>query len=294
MTVLDTVILPGEGEDTLVLEEFAMVTDPLHVGLGKVAIIGDWHGNTEWALRVLKQLAEAGITLIIHVGDFGIFHRFGGEKYLRKIERLLAKNKQTLIVIPGNHEDWELLEKFNNPSGIGTGLNTHSNYPHILLATAGARWTIGEVSFVGLGGANSIDFTYRTEWIDWWRNESISLGDIYNTIEGGYADVMISHDCPAQVPIIADAGKHGENWTFEQLEYAEKSRVALRQAVDAIKPSILFHGHYHVFADLVTELNDGIDDYTVRTVGLDKEFTDGNVVLFDLLSREYEKFVITG
>jgi hypothetical protein len=167
------------------------------------------------------------------------------------------------------------------------GFVYNRDYPHILVATRGARWEWNDVSFVSLGGANSIDFTWRTENINWWKGERIGLGDIYRTVEGGHADIMIAHDCPAGVNIFGSHRDAGNGWTPTEIAYAQESRVALRQAVDGVKPDILFHGHYHRYLDLTTELYDGVEGYSLRSIGLDMDDSQKNLMLFELASKDY-------
>jgi Icc-related predicted phosphoesterase len=256
-----------------------------------IGVAGDWHGNKGWSRVALNTFADAGILHILHVGDFGFWPGNSGQKYLYRVNKVLQENNQTLYVTLGNHEDYVQISRFN-PHPTMLGFVYDRNYPNILVATRGARWEWEGVSFVSLGGANSIDFTGRTEWINWWKGEQITLADIYNTVAGGKADVMVTHDCPAGVNIW---GEHRSDpiWSPTELRYAAESREALRHAVDGVKPNILFHGHYHFFVDTISELNDGNDDYQIRTVGLDMDGSQKNLGIFTLPDKEFELLPIT-
>jgi hypothetical protein len=185
----------------------------------------------------------------------------------------------TLVQL-GNHEDYVQVEKFV-PHPTMTGFVYHPEYGRILYANRGARWVWGGKTFVSLGGANSIDFESRTEWVSWWKQEQITLADIYNTANDGHADVMITHDCPLGVNLWPEGYSDG-GWSPKALRYANESRESLRHAVNAIKPDILFHGHYHKYIDTITVLNDGVEDYTLHSVGLDMDDTNQNLGIFDL------------
>jgi hypothetical protein len=43
----------------------------------RVALAGDWHGNTAWAVRAVRKMAALlppdGPRVIVHLGDFGIW-----------------------------------------------------------------------------------------------------------------------------------------------------------------------------------------------------------------------------
>lgn len=252
----------------------------------RLGIAGDWHGNKGWAKHALLKFSHMGIKHVLHVGDFGFWPGNHGRKYLYRINKFAELYGITLYVTLGNHEDYVQISAFQ-PHPKMKGFVYNPDYPQILVATRGARWNWNDVSFVSLGGANSIDFTGRTENITWWKGERITLGDIYRTVEGGHADIMIAHDCPAGVNIFGSHRDEKNGWTPTEIAYAQESRMALRQAVDGVKPDILFHGHYHRFLDLTTEMYDGVEGYTLRSIGLDMDDSQKNLMVFELASREY-------
>lgn len=46
-------------------------------GHGGVAALGDWHGNTHYAVRVIRHLASRGMRRFVHTGDFAYDFRPG-------------------------------------------------------------------------------------------------------------------------------------------------------------------------------------------------------------------------
>ena len=253
----------------------------------RIGVAGDWHGDTGWAKQSIEKFGENGIKHVLHVGDFGFWPGNSGKKYLHKVNKALTQQDITLYVTLGNHEDYVQVSVFKDHP-VMEGFTYNPDYPRILVAKRGARWEWNGVSFVSLGGANSINFTDLREGIDWWREERISLGDVYNTVAGGHADVMIAHDCPMGVNIVGSHRDADQGWSPEGLLYAQESKMALRQAVDGVKPGVLFHGHYHVFRDLTTDLYDGVEGYTLRSIGLDMNGFDGNLIAFMPATKEYE------
>lgn len=236
-----------------------------------VGVAGDWHGNTGWALDALRKFKRENITRVLHVGDFGIWPGQDGASFIRKVSSFCVKNNMHIDVAPGNHEDYV---RINNTPVHEDGWQYYRE--NIRLIPRGHRWSWNSVSFVGLGGANSIDFLGRTKNVTWWEEEQITSTDVYNTISEGHADVMISHDCPAGVnPFHPDHIFGG--WTNEELTYAKKSSHMLRQAVDGVKPDILFHGHYHNFHDSNVELFDGVEHYKSRVIGLGCDTQENNI-----------------
>lgn len=251
--------------------------------LDRVGVSGDWHGNLGWVLPVLKNFKNNGIDHIIQVGDFGFI--WGGQDTatgLRKLIRDLERNNQYIYVVLGNHEDYA---RVNEAPANDDGTKFYRS-ERIILLPRGFRGVIGGRSFVALGGANSIDFESRTEWLSWWRDESITLGDVYRTVECGHADVMFCHDAPAGVSMPYDGNDNG--WSYKALQYSREGREMLRQAVDGVKPEILFHGHHHLYQDVVKVFNDGVEDYTIKCVGLARDTMAAANVIFHPETLTYE------
>lgn len=256
-----------------------------------IGVAGDWHGDTDWAVYAMSQFKERNINHVLHVGDFGFWPGKEGQDYLNAVNKQGELHNITVYVTMGNHEDYVQVATFV-PHPLMEGFVYDPNYPNILVAERGARWDWNGVSLVSLGGANSIDFGNLTPNISWWAEEQISLGDIYRTVAGGTADIMVAHDCPDGVDII-DTHRNDDDWSPEALAYAVKSREALRQVVDGVKPGMLLHGHYHAYRDLRTTLNDGSEDYMLHTVGLDMNGHESNLIVMELTTRRYVRLPVS-
>jgi len=247
----------------------------------KVGVAGDWHGNKEWAVAALNEFARNGISVVLHLGDFGIGFKYGDD-YIAAVNATLVKNGQVLYVTLGNHEDYVRVNAA--PVREDGWIEYASN---VLLAQRGQRWTWEGRSFVSLGGANSIDRNGRIEGISWWAEEQISMGDVYHTIEGGYADVFLAHDVPAGVPIPLN---HRSNWAPEALKYSNQSKDMVRAAADGVRPAIYFHGHYHIYYDKTVTLGDFAtnDVYKTRYIGLDQDTHDNNIGILRVADLNFE------
>lgn len=244
----------------------------------QIVIAGDWHINTEWAGYALDTIAATGIKDIYHVGDFGFWPDEGGQDFLRVIDAKLALTGSTLLVTPGNHDDYAFI---NSLSADAEGLLVASDNVRVL--PRGHRWTVDGVSFVSLGGAPSIDFETRTEGVNWWREEAITYGDVMRTAGGGYADVMIAHEAPNGVNSLswtskADTKKHSP----EALNYTAESRYMMTHAVDGVRPKVFFHGHYHNAYMETANLGLPQDSYDMLSVGLAKDDERNNLAVLDL------------
>jgi hypothetical protein len=244
----------------------------------KIVIAGDWHINTEWATLALDKIASTGIKEIYHVGDFGFWPDEHGQDYLQVIDAKLALTGSTLLVTPGNHDDYAFI---NSLSTDENGFLIATD--HVKVLPRGHRWAVDGVSFVSLGGAASIDFETRTEGMNWWREEAITYGDVMRTAGGGSADVMIAHDAPNGVNALsltskADTKKHSP----EALMYSSESRYMMTHAVDGVRPKVFFHGHYHNAYMETANLGLPQDSYDVRSIGLGKDYEQGNLAVMDL------------
>lgn len=59
--------------------------------MSTIALAGDWHGNARWAVARIADVAERGVDLILHLGDFGIWPGESGLAYVRQVEEACAE-----------------------------------------------------------------------------------------------------------------------------------------------------------------------------------------------------------
>jgi hypothetical protein len=221
----------------------------------KIGILGDTHMQTNWTLFALWKFNKEGITKVIQVGDFGIAQTMAGARFLDAVNAAAAQYGIELYVVPGNHEDWVWINRLTE-----NDRQTWANLcPNIYLAPRGIRWEWDGVTFVALGGAPSVDRTWRLEDQEfikdpkqhiWFPDEMITWEDVEYVAAGGHADVMIGHDAPENVPTIeARIGRNPFGWNPADLLYAADGRRRYTEAFKAVAPDTLFHGHYHFKVD---------------------------------------------
>jgi hypothetical protein len=253
-----------------------------------IGVAGDWHGETGWAKQALTAFHKENVQHIFQLGDFGIWGGNDGGIYIRKINKWLEENNQTLYVTLGNHEDYVRVE--NTPIAED-GTQWYHNNERIKLLPRGFRGTVGSPNktWVSLGGANSIDYKNRKEWVSWWRAESITQADVYRTAEGGKAYYMFCHDAPTGVPFEYESKSYIAGWDEDEVRYSNDSRKMLKYAVDAVQPEILFHGHHHVFQDVTVNLKTEISEasYSLRSVGLARDTIPNNLIVFNVQDDSY-------
>ena len=251
-------------------------TDEQHI-----AVVGDLHGNWRWAVYCIGLLGDRGIKSIFQVGDFGIWHGIAGDEYLGKVCKALEEHDMKIYVTLGNHEDYDLVDSFEKD---GQGIAWFRHNIAVLPRVYGFRHN--GLNFLSLGGAPSIDFQYRTFGRDWWAQEMISDEDVELAIETaqelGGVDVMLTHDAPdggtRVVQEILDTNPMG--WSRKALDYASEGRLRMNKAVYSIMPSLLVHGHYHVYDYGYIDYGEGHSSGAI--VSLEPDGNPHNIAIFDL------------
>lgn len=250
-------------------------------------VCGDWHGQTGWALRALRSMnsSHPNDKIIFHVGDFGVYRDQSARKFFRKLQRNLELTERFLLVTLGNHEDYDYLKKAVKHPTIPF-LSFFSDSPRILFFSRGARWESNGLQVMSFGGANSINVTSLVEGVSWWEAEQITDDEISWASLGGEVDILISHDMPANIGYFneADVDSTIQEWGAEEYAYSVGSRVQLRKLVDIVKPSYMFHGHYHIRKTILRKLeNKDGENWLMRIDTLNREDSkQGNVLSFNL------------
>lgn len=241
-----------------------------------VIVAGDWHGNTAWARYVIREAAIAledePIKIILHTGDFSVWPGTAGAWDLN--ERLMECSNQKVYVVfvEGNHE-W--------PEGL-KNLEIGKADSRILWIPRGYRWEWYDRIWLGLGGAVSLDKSRRTEGVDWWPEEEITVMDALSIEIDGHADVMLTHECPAGVVHAFPPPPP----VFHEVDIARSHRHAalLQGIVDTVQPSHLIHGHLHIPYQRISDFGYG----PVEVTGLDCDGGLPNYIKLNVRSMEWE------
>ncbi|MEX2289184.1 MAG: metallophosphoesterase [Mycobacteriales bacterium] len=236
-----------------------------------LGLIGDLHGETEWALLVLPALSRSGVRTVLALGDVGVWPGPDGSAYLDALEREAQRNKQLFLMLEGNHDDAEA-------RGVPARSARGGQAPPARLApAAGPALHLARRVFAVPGGATSLDARERRPHASWWPQEALRPHQVQRLADGGPLDVLLTHDAPAgaRVPGLST------NWPEDALRHATQHQQRVREAVDAVEPALLVHGHLHV------RYQDTLDLPTGRqtlVVGLAPDHThyDDNVVVLDL------------
>lgn len=211
----------------------------------KVMIAGDWHGNGSWAQKAIAHAAKADCQAIVHLGDFGYWvDSWETDKYLAHIGRELFEWGLKLYWVDGNHEDHSRI--------INEGTDVPGFEEQIIYLPRGFRWTWHDKTWMSVGGAHSVDKWARKEGVSWWPEEHLSESQVEYASRPGAVHVMVCHDCPdgVDIPGINADEKLDVSqsfWPPAEIALAHMHRKKLGRVVDAVRPKVLYHGHYHVF-----------------------------------------------
>jgi hypothetical protein len=251
-------------------------------GETRVAIAGDWHGNSFWVQRAIPFLAREapGVRTILHVGDFGVWPEIPGKGFLSTVDYWCRRAAiERVLVTPGNHEDWDLLDAaFAKHPDEAVQL---SNAVWVL--PRGYRFALAGRTFMSFGGAASLDYAGRTVGKSWWPTEIPTEEHIAAAIAAGPVEVLITHETvdggTAETERMLRSNPY--RWSAEALAYAALSRDRVTRVWNSVNPAILAHGHMHVQDEI--EVGDG---RRVYSLGQDNE--DGNLALLSLEDLSWE------
>ena len=229
--------------------------------LERVLLTGDVHGNTMWLTgHVLRQAKRYGCQLVLQLGDFGIWPGRGGERFLDVVDREAAKARIPVWFIDGNHEDFDqLLALPLYASGLRPVRERIMHIPR------GHRWSWGGREILACGGAASIDVDLRVPGRTWWPQEAITDDDVQRCVAGGAADILLSHDIQAELPLTdphEDLAALG-SFVFQRMH---DNRMRLQAIAEAVRPALQIHGHWHMPYERVFVR--GVDGAKVRIVSL--------------------------
>lgn len=235
----------------------------------RVAVCADWHANVGWLRMLSRALPNLAydVETVFQLGDWGM------DPVETDVLFAEARIKRVYVVV-GNHERFDLISPLLD-AHPGAAVRV-SDITWILPRPA--RLTVGGRTILSLGGAASVDRHWRAEGRDWWPDEAITDEQVAAAIAGGPADVLLTHESPANTPVRAVRELLGTNprrFPAEALEESAKSRARVSEVWDAVRPELLMHGHMHTPRGGTAE--DGR-----RVVSLGRDVQEDNLAILDM------------
>ena len=225
-----------------------------------VYIIGDTHGDNSYIYNIQHKKNLTKDDYIIVCGDFGFV--WNGD-YKRQLYKLHKCTEATILFVDGNHESFDLLEKF--PVVEWHGGKASQLTERIFWLRRGEIYTIEGHTYFCFGGARSVDKEWRTPGKSWWPQEEPTIQEMIHGMEVinenlDKIEYVITHDCPSYVIKMIDSYKcslpiengyklrlYFDNY-FERLFYDSKSfkhwycgHHHTNKDLDDLKFSFLYH-----------------------------------------------------
>jgi predicted phosphodiesterase len=137
---------------------------------------------------------------LIICGDFGGVWDGGNEDLYW--QKWFDQKRFTTLFVDGNHENFDLLEKY--PVTTLHGGKVHRIRDSIYHLIRGEVYEIEGKRIFVMGGASSHDKQYRTEGKNWWRQELPSAEEYHHASETlrkhrFHFDYIITHTCPTRI-----------------------------------------------------------------------------------------------
>lgn len=212
-----------------------------------IIVAGDLH--SEWK-TLNAMIAAEQPEIILQTGDFGYWPRLrvrsmkkssyqslhGFSSPLSQIRPFSASriaNRDTKIYFcPGNHEDWDSLDKLKN----------NEIAPNIFYMKKGSMLMLPDGRQVlFMGGAESVDKYLRKPKFDWFKQELITDSDMENLPSSDTRiDIVISHTAPLEFVLQEKSISSPQNTT-------DPSRVYLSRILAAYHPREWYFGHWHLY-----------------------------------------------
>ena len=165
-----------------------------------VYLTGDIHGDPERVVQFCLSMKPRRTDTIILLGD--VAANYTGGHRDECVKQTLEKLKINILCIHGNHEMRpSAIESYKLKEWCGGMVWHEEAYPHLLFAKDGEIYTIEGKSYLTIGGAYSVDKSYRIERnYGWWADEQPSE-EIKRYVESQIdkvkrVDYVLSHTCP--------------------------------------------------------------------------------------------------
>lgn len=194
----------------------------------KYKFVGDIHAKWDQYVDLVdRQCQPDDWAPSIQLGDFGMgFRSVQRNSEMWGWQQL---NNRDHRFIRGNHDNPEMCRSM--PAYIDDGFTE----------------TLGAHKAMYLGGAWSIDWARRTEGVDWWRGEELTV-DQLNQLVDKYMlykpDIMITHDAPLSVTKQMFIDRNLALGGSEQIE--TRTGQALQAMFEYHQPKFWVFGHWHV------------------------------------------------
>jgi len=214
----------------------------------KIYYIGDTHGDID--IGKVQNFEFDENSVIIQLGDFGAIWSDNMKENTPTLDKWVKKLKDkniTLIIVPGNHENYNAIFKLpiTKKQGIIEGEFYTLKYDGFEFNfIKNPLLKIKDKEFLCIRGAESIDKYHRKENVTWWAQETLGLSEEQEILkltekkDNFYA--VLSHTCPSFLirEYLPD------NVGF--LKLSDPVSRFMDKIVDLIDFELWMFGHFHI------------------------------------------------
>ena len=209
-----------------------------------IYVTGDKHGSQEMyeLTRRRRPVELGGDDMLIVAGDFGLFWRDTPTTQEAHWRRWVDEQKWTTLFIDGNHENFDILDRFPEEQKWGGSVGRAGEKIYHL--KRGEIYEIEGMRILAFGGAQSIDRMHRVEGVEWWPREIPSYVEVQHCLDtisdhDNDVDYVITHTCPREVARWME-GKYG----FGKRD--DPVTQTLSHIASAVTYKQWLFGHWHV------------------------------------------------
>lgn len=210
-------------------------------------VTGDTHGQYDFEKMTRFAKENPDVTRDDYVLIAGDFSAIWSADTLENELKPYCDLPYTVLFIDGNHENFDILEKY--PEEEWHGGRVHRIKPNIIHLMRGMVFEIDGVTVFTLGGAASIDKEVRTEGLDWWRREQPTELELAAGLEnlkryGNTVDYIVTHTCCSRA------------LAYPPLDVMQNfpANKLLAKIDKVVKFKHWYFGHYHFDAELTADL----------------------------------------
>lgn len=202
----------------------------------RVLFAGDIHGDINHAQWVIETAHNTECTHIIACGDFGYWvHMPRGQKFVNAVANMAKKHNIKFLWVDGNHENHDILRDLADEHGDDAPINTPNEW--VQWIPRGCKFQIGTTTFMGYGGAYSVDWMQREEGLSWWRGELINPYHV-DLLDDEHVDILVTHEAPL-----------GKEISYkDDIPVSVAQRALVSEIVNKVTPDVVVCGHHHTRA----------------------------------------------
>lgn len=200
----------------------------------KVMFAGDIHGDLTHLKWVFQHAVENDVDHIISAGDFGYWPHIGwGADFLEKANKFAEATGIPLYWVDGNHENHDLLDALREKHGDDKPIPTNTEW--VKWIPRGCRFDLNGHTFMGYGGAYSVDWEDRQLGRSWWKQELINPYHL-DSLSDEPVDVLITHEAPL-----------GKEISYkDDIPISVFQRELVLDLQNKVLPRVHICGHHHV------------------------------------------------